>query len=224
MPATWRGWSDFGTGGLGDMGCHILDHVVWSLKLGAPVSVEACLGNRSMAKKKTVKKSAQVKRSTKAAAKTSRKPAKKPAARKPAGRVKKKPALPRPTIPGEEKLFLLFKDDCHARQVFDFLRVETVHELEQFTPDEIFKRLTRPVAESVERIRRRLAEKRRYLSSDEDYMLAAIRAATSYSRLAAIFGYTCSMANELAERRKWTLRAHGRQMIFVRRQNLGDLT
>ena len=37
----WRGWWDFGTGGLGDMGCHIFDHIVWSLKLGAPLSVEA---------------------------------------------------------------------------------------------------------------------------------------------------------------------------------------
>lgn len=77
---------------------------------------------------------------------------------------------------------MLFKDDYHARQVFDFLRVETVHELEQFTPDEIFKRLTRPVAESVERIRRRLAEKKRYLSSDEDYMLAAIREAVDLGK------------------------------------------
>jgi predicted dehydrogenase len=41
LPQLWRGWWDFGTGGLGDMGCHILDHVVWSLKLGAPISVEA---------------------------------------------------------------------------------------------------------------------------------------------------------------------------------------
>lgn len=40
-PTMWRGWWDFGTGGLGDMGCHILDHVVWSLKLGPPKSVEA---------------------------------------------------------------------------------------------------------------------------------------------------------------------------------------
>jgi predicted dehydrogenase len=40
-PATWRGWWDFGTGGLGDMGCHIFDHIAWSLKLGAPKSVEA---------------------------------------------------------------------------------------------------------------------------------------------------------------------------------------
>jgi hypothetical protein len=41
LPARWRGWVDFGTGGLGDMGCHIFDHIFWSLKLGAPSSVEA---------------------------------------------------------------------------------------------------------------------------------------------------------------------------------------
>jgi len=41
VPQKWRGWLDFGTGGLGDMGCHIFDHIVWSLKLGAPKSVEA---------------------------------------------------------------------------------------------------------------------------------------------------------------------------------------
>ncbi len=40
-PALWRGWWDFGTGGLGDMGCHNLDPAVWALKLGAPSSVEA---------------------------------------------------------------------------------------------------------------------------------------------------------------------------------------
>jgi len=41
LPARWRGWLDFGTGGLGDMGCHIFDHIFWALKLGAPISVEA---------------------------------------------------------------------------------------------------------------------------------------------------------------------------------------
>lgn len=41
LPQLWRGWWDFGTGGLGDMGCHIFDHIFWSLKLGAPASVEA---------------------------------------------------------------------------------------------------------------------------------------------------------------------------------------
>jgi len=38
-PFAWRGWYDFGAGALGDMGCHIIDPVVWSLELGPPASV-----------------------------------------------------------------------------------------------------------------------------------------------------------------------------------------
>jgi len=41
LPFVWRGWWDFGCGALGDMGCHILDPVVWALRLGSPVAVEA---------------------------------------------------------------------------------------------------------------------------------------------------------------------------------------
>lgn len=39
-PWDWRAWVDFGTGALGDMGCHVLDPVFWALKLKYPVSVE----------------------------------------------------------------------------------------------------------------------------------------------------------------------------------------
>ena len=40
LPAIWRGWTDFGTGSLGDMGCHFMDVPYRALKLGYPVSVE----------------------------------------------------------------------------------------------------------------------------------------------------------------------------------------
>ncbi len=41
LPFKWRGWWDFGTGALGDIGCHAMDPVFRALKLGAPLSVEA---------------------------------------------------------------------------------------------------------------------------------------------------------------------------------------
>jgi len=41
LPFVWRGWWDFGTGALGDIGCHSMDPVFRALKLGAPTSVQA---------------------------------------------------------------------------------------------------------------------------------------------------------------------------------------
>lgn len=40
-PWTWRNWWDFGTGLLGDLGCHKLSTVFKALNLGQPTSVEA---------------------------------------------------------------------------------------------------------------------------------------------------------------------------------------
>ncbi len=41
VPWRWRGWFDFGTGAIGDMGAHILDAPYWALELGAPLTVQA---------------------------------------------------------------------------------------------------------------------------------------------------------------------------------------
>jgi len=41
LPGEWRRWWDFGTGTLGDMGCHIIDPAWWTLDLTYPTSVEA---------------------------------------------------------------------------------------------------------------------------------------------------------------------------------------
>lgn len=41
VPAYWRGFCDYGTGSLGDMGCHQIDAACFALDLGSPSSVEA---------------------------------------------------------------------------------------------------------------------------------------------------------------------------------------
>jgi len=42
LPFIWRGWYDFGTGALGDMGCYSFDVIIRALNLGHPAAVEAC--------------------------------------------------------------------------------------------------------------------------------------------------------------------------------------
>src|SRR5262249_10585232 len=40
-PFKWRGFWDFGTGALGDMGCHVIDAAFWALDLRYPDRIEA---------------------------------------------------------------------------------------------------------------------------------------------------------------------------------------
>ncbi len=40
-PFNWRGWLDWGTGAIGDMAAHLIDHPYWALGLTYPASVEA---------------------------------------------------------------------------------------------------------------------------------------------------------------------------------------
>ncbi len=41
VPFSWRGWKPFGTGALGDMGCHYMDGAFWALQLEAPTQIVA---------------------------------------------------------------------------------------------------------------------------------------------------------------------------------------
>jgi hypothetical protein len=124
-----------------------------------------------VAKKKSAKKS-------KAA--SSKQPAKKvlkakSAATKPAAKLvtaKVEDAhLGRVLVTQEEKLYMLFHEDFHARQIFEFLRAETVKDLEQFTPQQIVKLLSQPIQKTVQRIRQKLAEKNRHLAGDEAFVV-----------------------------------------------------
>lgn len=95
--------------------------------------------------------------------------AKKPAAAIPVIPIKLEPSLGRPLVTQEEKLYMLFHDDYQSRQVFEFLRVDTIKDLEEFTPQQIVHLMSRPIRLTVERIRQRLAQFKRSLKDDEQY-------------------------------------------------------
>lgn len=94
-----------------------------------------------------------------------------PAAPAPPPPVEARPSLGRPKVTGEEDLDLFFKEDYHARQIFKFLGVQTVKELERYSSSEILRRLSIPIKETVERVRRLLAQYNRCLHGDESYAL-----------------------------------------------------
>lgn len=46
VPFNWRGWWDYGTGALGDMGCHIIAPAFQVLNLGYPIAAECSVATR----------------------------------------------------------------------------------------------------------------------------------------------------------------------------------
>lgn len=57
LPMFWRGWWDYGCGGLGDIGCHCLDAPFWALQLGMPEKVEVIQQEAGVLKSYTAPKS-----------------------------------------------------------------------------------------------------------------------------------------------------------------------
>jgi len=80
-----------------------------------------------------------------------------------------------PRVVGEELLELVFRDDIYARQLFSFLGVRTVNELEKLTPGEIFDHASRPIRETLDRVRRQLALLNRTLRNDQAFALAYLK-------------------------------------------------
>ena len=119
-----------------------------------------------MARKKTVKKTVK-KAGKKAGKKTPRKAAKKTVARKKT--TPGKGSLGRPRIAGSAELDMEFKGDFGARQIFQFLDVQTFKDLEEFSPQEITDRVITPLVQAVERIRKQLAMANRHLSGDQKF-------------------------------------------------------
>jgi hypothetical protein len=123
----------------------------------------------SAPKKRSVRKPAARK-------KPSPKPAKKGLlAKKPTARRKKSTGFGRVRVPVDAHLDLVFQKDYQAREIFDFLEVQSIRELEQFAPDEILERLTGPMQQTVLRIRKTLALLNRHLARDERFAKEFLR-------------------------------------------------
>ena len=78
-------------------------------------------------------------------------------------------SLGRPRVPADARLDIVFQKDYQAREIFDFLEVTTVRELERFGADEIIRRLTSPMIQTVGRIRKALAVANRSLVGDQKF-------------------------------------------------------
>src|SRR5580692_11944616 len=109
------------------------------------------------------------------AQKAARKTGKKPAGTKKTPARRKSTGFGRVRVPVDARLDLVFQKDYQAREIFDFLEVQSIRELEQFAPDEILERLTGPMQQTVLRIRKTLALLNRHLARDEKFAKAFLR-------------------------------------------------
>ena len=72
-------------------------------------------------------------------------------------------------VAADARLDFLFQKDYQAREIFDFLKVQTLRELEEHAPQDIIDRLTGPMVQTVQRIRKTLALVHRHLAKDEKF-------------------------------------------------------
>jgi len=128
------------------------------------------VGRKKPAKKATSKRKAAASRGAK---RTRKKVVKKLPARsaKKKTRATRAASLGRPRLPADAQLDLVFQKDYQAREIFGFLGVHTIRELEAFPPGEIIEKLTSPVVQTVERIRKTLALSNRCLANDKRFAL-----------------------------------------------------
>ncbi len=139
------------------------------------------VGKKSTKKKKTVvkRKTGGRKKSAPVVGQRKKKPATKKASakrgkatrKKKTGKRAKQPSLGRPRVTADARLDQVFQKDYQAREVFDFLGVGTLRELETYAPDEIIDKLTGPMVQTVQRIRKTLALVNRSLANDRDFAL-----------------------------------------------------
>lgn len=87
------------------------------------------------------------------------------------GATRKAASLGRPRIPGDARLDLVFQKDYQAREIFAFLQIHTIKELEEFSPQDIIERLAGPLVQTVTRIRKTLALYHRALADDTHFAL-----------------------------------------------------
>ncbi|HAD58511.1 MAG TPA: hypothetical protein DCG12_04650 [Planctomycetaceae bacterium] len=77
----------------------------------------------------------------------------------------------RSRIPADAPLTVVFEKVDDALDAFKYLELNTFRELEEFTPDELVKRLTSPAIQTVGRIRKYLAINNRHLAEDESFAI-----------------------------------------------------